>query len=92
VREPYRIEVSRSAEKTLLELPQEESDRLARAIDSLAAEPRPAGVVKLHGRAAVYRRRVGAYRIIYEIQDRIRLVRVIEISRRTTQTYRRLNR
>ena len=46
------------------------------AIQSLAKNPRPAGCRKLTGSNNDWRIRVGDYRIVYEIADTIRVVRV----------------
>lgn len=51
------------------------------AIDQLATEPRPAGCIKLSGRAQ-WRVRVGDYRVLYEIHDDALLVLVIEVGHR----------
>ena len=48
---------------------------------SLESNPRPLGCKKLKGREA-YRIRVGNYRIIYEIEDKILKVIVIDVSDR----------
>ena len=43
--------------------------RIAAAIEGLAINPRPPGCVKLAGEDAVWRVRVGDYRILYEVHD-----------------------
>lgn len=62
-------------------------ERVAAAIDALAAEPRPHGAVRLAGRHD-YRIRVGDYRIVYAIDDEARLVLVARIAPRR-EVYRR---
>jgi len=52
------------------------------AIRSLQAHPRPAGCKKLAGNADYYRIRVGDYRVLYEIRDRVLLVLVIKVGHR----------
>ena len=56
--------------------------RVARAIVALAAVSRPSGCRKLKGHDDVYRIRVGAYRVIYSIEDRRIVVVVLKIGRR----------
>ncbi len=73
----YRIEVKRSAQKELLQIPQLYKTRIIEAIDALAEEPRPPGVKKLKGEEA-YRIRVADYRVIYSIED---VIKVIEVQR-----------
>jgi mRNA-degrading endonuclease RelE of RelBE toxin-antitoxin system len=40
----------------------------------------------------MYRLRVGNYRVIYVVFDQERIVKVLDVLRRDTQTYRRLDR
>ena len=78
----YRVVVERSAEKDLRRLPLEVRSRVANALRSLANNPRPIGSRKLAGTKHDWRIRVGAYRVIYEIADSIRVVRVYRIRHR----------
>ena len=57
--------------------------RVATAINSLAAEPRPAGVKKLAGSGDLWRIRVGDYRIVYQIHDRHLVVVIVTIGHRS---------
>lgn len=61
--------------------------RIEAAIDSLSAEPRPRGAVKLAGRDD-FRIRVGEYRIVYAVDDAEQLVLVARIAHRR-EVYRR---
>jgi mRNA interferase RelE/StbE len=54
----------------------------------LAEDPRPAGVEKLANAENTYRIRQGNYRILYEIDDHARRVRVMKIGDRK-DVYRR---
>ena len=78
----YRVEIQKSAQKVLRRLPRDLLNRLARAIEDLAVEPRPAGCKKLAGFHDHYRVRVGDWRIIYTIQDDLLVVLVVEIAPR----------
>jgi mRNA interferase RelE/StbE len=62
-------------------------DRITAAIDALAVDPRPAGVVRLAGRDD-YRIRVSDYRIAYAVDDAERIVIVARIAHRR-EVYRR---
>jgi mRNA interferase RelE/StbE len=79
---PYRIEVKPQAEKALARIPNPHRRRIAHAIDDLADDPRPAGCAKLAGAEDAYRIRVGDYRIVYEIADRVLIVYIIRIAHR----------
>ena len=78
----YRVELKLSAIKALAAIPNPHRRRIANAIDGLAQQPRPAGCTKLIGAEAAYRIRVGDYRIVYQIQDRVLVVYVIRIAHR----------
>jgi mRNA interferase RelE/StbE len=57
--------------------------RIYKAIAALGTDPRPPGCKKLKGAHSIsWRIRVGAYRIIYVIDDGIRIVEVREVGHR----------
>jgi mRNA interferase RelE/StbE len=78
----YRVVVERSAEKDLRRLPLDMRFRVADALRSLANDPRLVGSRKLAGTKHDWRIRVGDYRVIYEIADSIRVVRVYRVRHR----------
>lgn len=77
----YEVYLSAKAEKQLDKLSNQIAILLLDSIDDLSKDPRPNGCKKLKGRNA-YRIRVGNYRIIYEIQDRVLLMEVVAIGHR----------
>ncbi|WP_409012464.1 type II toxin-antitoxin system RelE family toxin [Dyadobacter sp. 50-39] len=58
------------------------SKKIVPAIRSLANEPRPPGCKKLVDTNNSYRVRVGNYRILYCIEDRVRIVEVSAVKHR----------
>jgi mRNA interferase RelE/StbE len=78
----FRVLLERAAEKDLTRLSRQVHDRVIDAIQRLAANPRPPGCCKLAGTKNDWRIRVGDYRVIYEIADEIRVVRVNRIRHR----------
>jgi mRNA interferase RelE/StbE len=77
----WRVELSRRAEKSADSLPENIKKRILSKAFGLAADPHPPGCIKLSGREA-WRIRVGDFRIVYEIRDKVLLVLVIEIGHR----------
>ncbi|MCW3111073.1 MAG: plasmid stabilization system [Segetibacter sp.] len=73
----YQLEITKPVIKYLEKLPGDIYLRLKEAILNLEDNPRPHGCEKMSGKNA-YRIRVGDYRIIYTIQDKILLVTVID--------------
>lgn len=77
----YRVEILPRAAKALKKLPDREYRRVRDAIRALGVEPRPSGCIKLVGRDG-WRIRVGNYRVIYNIEDTICVVTVIDAGHR----------
>ncbi len=77
----YQVNISKRAIKALAKVPEPYYSKLKQAIYGLADNPRPIGYKKLKGRDA-YRVRVADYRIIYEIQDSVLLVEVVDLGYR----------
>ena len=78
----YRVLLERAAEKELSRLSSEIHGRVIAAIQALAANPRPPGCRKLAGSKHDWRIRVGDYRMVYEITDEIRVVRINRVRHR----------
>ena len=83
----YQVVLTRSAEKDLATLDPIMRRRVGQKLRSLADNPRGMGTVKLTGENS-FRTRVGNYRIVYEIEDAIRMVTVNRIEHRSI-VYRR---
>jgi mRNA interferase RelE/StbE len=79
----YRVELTPAAARALRKLTAEVRRRIARKIDALATQPRPADATKLEGEEGLYRVRVGDYRIIYSVHDDVLLVLVVRIGHRS---------
>ncbi|MCH8259598.1 MAG: type II toxin-antitoxin system RelE/ParE family toxin [Planctomycetes bacterium] len=71
-----------SADRELRRLPIEVQKRIVRAVELLARDPRPAGVVKMAGDENLWRIRMGTYRIVYEIHDNRLIVLVLRVGHR----------
>lgn len=84
----YRVEIARRAVKAIRQLPRSDQQRIRAAVDLLADEPRPSGCVALANEDSVYRVRVGAYRILYEVFDGRLVVHAIRVGHRR-DVYRR---
>ena len=77
----YKLFIERSAAKSLARITSPHRERLTEAIRNLANNPRPSGAKKLSGRDA-WRIRVGAYRVIYEINDKELRVLIVVVGPR----------
>ncbi|HEY7822356.1 MAG TPA: type II toxin-antitoxin system RelE/ParE family toxin [Acidimicrobiia bacterium] len=77
-----RVLVSARARKQLSRMDRADQQRIRAALDLLASDPRPPRCVALTGVESVYRVRVGDYRVLYSIDDEIRIISVIRIGHR----------
>jgi mRNA interferase RelE/StbE len=78
----YAVRIRPAAQRQFARLPADAKKNVATAMEVLATEPRPHGHVKLTGSSDSYRMRVGDYRVIYQIDDAARTVRVTIIGHR----------
>lgn len=84
----YSLEIKRSAAREIEKLPTKKERKLiVDRITGLARDPRPAGVEKLTG-GDRYRVRRGPYRVVYEVDDTERVVRIVKVGHRR-EVYRR---
>jgi mRNA interferase RelE/StbE len=78
---PYRVTLKKKAIKSLTKINEPYYSNVKEAIYALANNPRPSGCKKLKGRDA-YRIRIANYRAIYEINDEILLVDIVDVGHR----------
>jgi mRNA interferase RelE/StbE len=79
---PHKVEFVASAAKEFRALESTIKRRVMMAIEKLQSDPRPKGVRKLRGHERLYRIRVGSYRVVYEIDDQAKLIRVTRVRHR----------
>ena len=77
----YQVIVPKSPQKELDRLPDEIAGRILNALEGLKTQPRPPGCKKLRGENA-WRIRIGDYRVIYEIHDKVLHVIVVTVGHR----------
>ncbi|CAN1213394.1 Plasmid stabilization system [Tumidithrix helvetica PCC 7403] len=78
----YEIQILPKAVRQLKALSIEVRQDISLTIQSLANEPRPIGVKKLSGEKDIYRVRVGNYRVLYKIIDKVLVVVVVSVGHR----------
>jgi len=78
----HEIYLESGCERDLKKLPAKDFQRVIGALRSLGENPRSRNARKIVGSKSDWRIRVGFYRIIYEIDDREKAVRVMKIKQR----------
>ena len=78
----YEVYLKRAAEQDLKQLSAKNFQKIIPHIKALAENPRPVGCRKIFSSRNDWRVRVGDYRIIYEVEDREKAVKVMYIRHR----------
>ena len=78
----YEIRWHPAAHRELVRLPQRDQRRIVARVSRLADEPRPVGCERLSGLDDAWRIRIGAYRVVYQIQAAAALVVIGRVARR----------
>jgi len=79
---PHTVELTKGAERHLDALESDVAQRVLATVAILRDNPRARGYIKLAGERDLYRIRAGTYRIIYQIDDKIKHVVVLKILHR----------
>ncbi len=78
----YEILVLPKAQRQIKELPSAVQKRISAAVRALKDNPRPPGVRKLADVEDLYRLRVGEYRVIYGVGDKVLVVVLVTVGHR----------
>ena len=78
----YRVLFQPSAARQLRRLPTDVQRRIIARAEALAVDPRPEGCEKLKGSEDIWRARVGGYRLLCQIRDKVLRVLVVRVGHR----------
>jgi mRNA-degrading endonuclease RelE of RelBE toxin-antitoxin system len=83
----WTLLVTGPAQKEFRKLPGKDQARVRAALAAMQADPFSGDVVRLKAQPTAWRRRVGNYRILYDLDLDRYLIIVASIRRRTSTTY-----
>lgn len=83
----WGLRVRNGVYKTLSKFPHRDRERITEAIESLVLNPFVGDLEKMKGEDRTWRKRVGNYRIFYEIILEDKVIYVFRVERRTSKTY-----
>ena len=83
----WNLVITGPAQKDFQKLPQRDQTRVKAALIAMQDDPFLGDLKRLKGTATAWRRRVGNYRIIYDLYSEERLIVISAILRRTSTTY-----
>lgn len=87
--------IQKKFHKALEIIPPKIQDEIMIAIEALADNPRPAGEPKIkpplvvYQYAAQYRLKIRNYRVLYDVDDKQRIVWIFDVRKRNERTYTR---
>jgi mRNA-degrading endonuclease RelE of RelBE toxin-antitoxin system len=84
---PWDLLITRPAERDLRAPSAADLGRIDAAFEAMRTNPYGGDVKFLGGTAGALRRRVGAWRILFEVHQRERRVVILGVKRRTSTTY-----
>ena len=83
----WKLHVARSAEKELKRIPSKDRDRIISALQALCNNPFSGDIARLSNQPTAWRRRIGDWRIFYDLYPDKQLIAVAAIRRRSSTTY-----
>ena len=81
------VVVDDAAKRALKRIPRRDALRIASALEKFGENPFAGDIEKMKGEEFVWRRRVGSFRVLYEIHVAKKMVLIFQIERRTSNTY-----
>ena len=83
----WQLRIAKQAARKLKKIPRKDQERIAGAIGEMRASPFRGDIARLSNASAAWRRRIGSYRIFFDVDAEGLIVDVTDIRRRTTTTY-----
>lgn len=81
------LQIDPPVAKVLKKIPRNTAKRIATTIENLPTNPYGGDIQKMKGEKHVWRRRIGEYRIFFEIIPEQSILHVFHVERRTSTTY-----
>ena len=84
---PWDLHVARPAEKELNRVPLRDRERIIAALEAMRENPFQGDIARLKNQPTAWRRRLGDWRIFFDLWPDRQLIEVVAIRRRTSTTY-----
>jgi mRNA interferase RelE/StbE len=83
----WGLVITNPAERGLREVPRVDVEHIDNAFAEMCADPYSGDVKFLRGMGATFRRRVGDWRILFELDREKHLIVILAVKRRGSKTY-----
>lgn len=81
------LQIDPAVFKNLKKMPRKDVERILFIIENLPFNPFVGDIQKMKSEKNIWRRRIGSYRIFYEILPDLSIIHVFRVERRTSKTY-----
>ena len=83
----WELRLRKRARKTLARFPKQDQRQISIALRTLSINPYAGDIEKIGGEKNTWRRRIGSYRILYEVYPKEKFIHIVQIRRRGSKTY-----
>ena len=85
--ENWELRIDQKVYRELYKFPKKDAVRITDVLEDKSFDPYDGDIEKIKGEENIWRRRIGSYRVFYEINQSERSVDVFWVERRTSSTY-----
>jgi len=83
----WDVKIAKRVLKEMKKIPKKDAKRLLFVLEEISENPYKGDIEKIKDEENIWRRRIGSYRILYEVFPSQKSISVFDIKRRTTSTY-----
>jgi mRNA interferase RelE/StbE len=83
----WKLKVDPGVYKDLSKFPKDYTKKILGVILSLSDNPYGGDIEKIKGEENTWRRRIGSYRVFYEIHSELNFIHILWVERRSSNTY-----
>lgn len=83
----WELRIRTRVYKELDKFPKKDGERIIFLIEQFPLNPYSGDIEKMEGENNVWRKRIGNYRVFYEIKNDKKIIYVFRVERRTSKTY-----
>lgn len=83
----WKIKIANAALKNLKRFPAKDGEKIKSVLNELIFNPYAGDIEKMEGEENSWRRRVGSYRVFYDVDKKNGVINITYIERRTSATY-----
>ena len=83
----WKLYLEKSAQKKLNHLPAKDRTQIFTALQQMQKNPFGGDIAHMKGQVVMWRRRVGSYRVFFDLYTKDARIVILDIRRRTSKTY-----